>query len=282
MKINNNKTFILVIGAQKAGTSWLYRALNERKDTNFGVTKEYHIWDALDMESCSRFDLTQRSYAVNYAKFLGRLSFRKIYHVTRMQKNNSYYFEYFKKILDTVNITGDFTPSYAGLNAKRINWINDQFLKLDIQLKVVFLLRDPFERALSAYKMHIRNKRSEEINLRANFDDGFIEYIRSDNCKIRTKYEKTLNMLGNLDASISYHVDGYESLFFDKNLTSLESFLDLQIPRVLLKKTYNTASKKQKQSVTTEVREKFIDLYNQTYRTCFLNYPQLTSHWKGK
>jgi hypothetical protein len=41
-----NGTFVLGIGAQKAGSSWLHAQLNRRRDAEFGFLKEYHIHDA--------------------------------------------------------------------------------------------------------------------------------------------------------------------------------------------------------------------------------------------
>ncbi|MDA7431157.1 hypothetical protein N8463_01720 [Synechococcus sp. AH-601-P06] len=41
-----NGTFVLGLGAQTAGSSWLHAQLNRRRDANFGFLKEYHIHDA--------------------------------------------------------------------------------------------------------------------------------------------------------------------------------------------------------------------------------------------
>ena len=37
--------FILGLGAQKAGTSWLHTTLSKNDNVHMGFTKEYHIWD---------------------------------------------------------------------------------------------------------------------------------------------------------------------------------------------------------------------------------------------
>ena len=37
--------FILGLGAQKAGTSWLHSTLSKNDNVHMGFTKEYHIWD---------------------------------------------------------------------------------------------------------------------------------------------------------------------------------------------------------------------------------------------
>ena len=47
--------FLLGVGAQKAGTSWLHQQLQQRSDADFGFLKEYHIHDALTIPKLERF-----------------------------------------------------------------------------------------------------------------------------------------------------------------------------------------------------------------------------------
>jgi hypothetical protein len=42
------KIFILGVGAQKGGTTWLHRQLNNNKNIDLGFRKEYHIFDAIE------------------------------------------------------------------------------------------------------------------------------------------------------------------------------------------------------------------------------------------
>ena len=46
--------FLLGLGAQKAGTTWLHEQLQRRADTDFGVLKEYHVHDARTMPELAR------------------------------------------------------------------------------------------------------------------------------------------------------------------------------------------------------------------------------------
>lgn len=45
------KTFLLGVGAQKAGTTWLYDYLNDHPQTDMGLYKEYHLFDNLHVPS---------------------------------------------------------------------------------------------------------------------------------------------------------------------------------------------------------------------------------------
>ena len=44
-------TFLLGLGAQKAGTAWMHRYLESSPQCDPGFRKEYHVWDALDLPS---------------------------------------------------------------------------------------------------------------------------------------------------------------------------------------------------------------------------------------
>ena len=44
-------TFLLGLGAQKAGTAWMHRYLESSPQCDPGFRKEYHVWDAVDLPS---------------------------------------------------------------------------------------------------------------------------------------------------------------------------------------------------------------------------------------
>ena len=45
-----NRTFLLGVGAMKAGTTWLHDYLAASPQCEPGVRKEYHVFDSLDLE----------------------------------------------------------------------------------------------------------------------------------------------------------------------------------------------------------------------------------------
>ena len=47
--------FVLGLGAQKAGTSWLHRTLSKNDNVNLGFEKEYHVWDYVFSDLCANF-----------------------------------------------------------------------------------------------------------------------------------------------------------------------------------------------------------------------------------
>ena len=94
-------TFILGVGAQKAGTTWLYNQLNHCNFVNMGCLKEYHVWDAIYSEEMNSFISIPKKNEIP-AEALRRL----------MQTNSGAYEQYFSGLIsDNVTITGDITPS---------------------------------------------------------------------------------------------------------------------------------------------------------------------------
>lgn len=275
-----DKIFLFSIGAQKAGTSWLYQSLKKNYKVNFGIAKEYHIWDALHIPSCSRFDLRQRYTLQNYLKYYTKIPYTQLKIRKKMQENPDYYISYFKSILTKKNLTGDITPSYAGLSSVFIKNLADKFKKENITLKVVFLLRDPYKRALSAYKMHVRNKRIEEVDAHLNFSDGFKKYFMSKHCKLRTQYEKTIFQLNQIKDDVPVYIDSYESIFLEKKLEGLNNFIGCEISEMDIEKKYNYSPKNNENYLNEDLFPVFTNYYKETYTKCFEEFPDLTRNWR--
>ena len=168
------KTFILGVGAQKSGTSWLYRYLSAQTNSNFGALKEYHIWDALYIKECRNF-IAPNEDDLRY----------------NLQNIDGSYELYFNTLIsDNTNITGDITPSYSGLPSFAFEKIRKKIELAGFDIKVIFLMRDPFERCWSAVRMARRNGNTEfsEFELLRNS-------YNSEQFFFRTNYKATIEAL---------------------------------------------------------------------------------------
>ena len=143
------KTFLLGVGAQKAGTSWLHDQLHRRRDADFGFLKEYHVFDALELEHFSSF----RPQNPSPLKW-------RTWRRARMIRRPERYFSYFASRLKPshIRLTGDITPSYAGLSAKSFQHIRNAFAQRGVTTRAVFIMRDPVERFLSQQRMQLRKR----------------------------------------------------------------------------------------------------------------------------
>ena len=133
----------LCVGAQKAGTSWLYRQLESHPDFWMPPVKELHYFDELSrvppVRSARARDEAGRHFLENVRSLSAR-SHLDLEDYGRLFAS--------KRSL----ISGDITPAYSTLTDEIIERVVDHFPNL----KVVFLARDPVERAWSQLSMGVR------------------------------------------------------------------------------------------------------------------------------
>jgi len=133
----------MCVGAQKAGTTWLYRQLEPHPDFWMPPLKELHYLDNLNR---TKRRLPPRSKDERDACFLesiNDLSMRS--HIDL--DNYGRLFRHKGPLL-----SGDISPAYSTLTDEIIERVVDHFP----DLKVVFLARDPVERAWSQLSMGVR------------------------------------------------------------------------------------------------------------------------------
>ena len=207
--------FLLGLGAQKAGTSWLHTQLNRRRDADFGFLKEYHIHDALTLPAAGFSGRSRRS-------LLKPRTWRRQRFLDRPER----YYAYFAGLLRRpgIQLTGDITPSYCGLSASTLLTIHAGFINQGIPVKPLFLMRDPIERIVSSLRMQRRKQVLQD-------SAGEIEALR-DLCRerperinLRSDYGHTLTALKESFGLKHCFIATYEQLFHRDCWTDLCQFL---------------------------------------------------------
>src|ERR1700730_13069967 len=145
----------LCIGVQKAGTGWLYEQLREHPDFWMPPLKELHYFDRLGrarllptgkkqdrLETARKEARDERD-----VRFLDAMQILS----TRSQIDLPAYAALFGSKGSL--LSGDITPGYSILPDETIGRITSHFPKL----KVIFVARDPVERAWSQLSMWVRN-----------------------------------------------------------------------------------------------------------------------------
>jgi len=133
----------LCVGAQKAGTSWLYRQLEPHPDFWMPPVKELHYLDKLtrtkqfDGPRCG--DKRDASFLDGMQNLRGRFYLDLDSYGRLFQHKGAC-------------LSGDISPAYSTLNDEIIERVVNRFPTL----KVVFLARDPVERAWSQLSMGVR------------------------------------------------------------------------------------------------------------------------------
>jgi hypothetical protein len=142
----------LCIGAQKAGTTWLYQHLHLHPDFWMPPRKELHYFDQRGRAGCLGRPRKEDERDFHFLEALNRLSDQPFIDLDG-------YAQLFE--VKGSLISGDITPAYSTLEDEIIARITRRFPKL----KVIFLARDPVERALSQLSMDVRFKLTDPFDL---------------------------------------------------------------------------------------------------------------------
>ncbi|MGR8933317.1 MAG: sulfotransferase domain-containing protein [Gammaproteobacteria bacterium] len=146
-----NVPSFMCIGAQKAGTTWLYEMLSKHPEVGFSEKKEIHFWDK----------------EANYSKGLG----------------------WYLSLFETDKVYGDITPAYALLPSEKIKEVHH----LNPNLKILFILRNPIERAWSMALMQLRaSPKRKDKPIDKIPDSWFIKNFLSEGSLARGDYLKTI------------------------------------------------------------------------------------------
>lgn len=203
-------TFLLGLGAQKAGTAWMHRYLESSPQCDPGFRKEYHVWDAVDLPGGHVVRARIEKQGGDRARFL---------------VDPDAYFDYFTGLLDGgARLTADITPAYAGLSVERLAGIGSSFESRDVRAVSVYLMRDPVERVWSAVRMDARRRGIEhpgaaENRLRKITDDD--QYAR------RTRYDVAIAKIDEAFGRDRAFFGFYERLFDRSTLQDLCGFLGI-------------------------------------------------------
>ena len=132
----------LVIGAQRAGTTWLHRVLRQHPALWLPPVKELHYFDRLETKRTILDPKERRRVGV---KRLLSLDPWLVSYWFRA-RSDEWYARLFRAAKANGLVAGEITPAYATLDEtvlRRIKRMNDT-------IKLIFVMRDPVERAWSA------------------------------------------------------------------------------------------------------------------------------------
>jgi len=263
----SQKTFILGLGAQKAGTSWLYDYLAASGLVATQIIKEYHIWDALHVQGVDGLIVRKEDSELD---FENRVRYF-------MQQSPENYFTYFAYMLNkqAKSITCDITPLYSALDRRVLDQIQRGFAQRSILTKAVFLMRDPVERCWSAARMDSRNKLG---HTRVD-EDEVIARALSGMSELRTRYDVTVQEAEAVFQPGHIHFGIYEDMFDPEPLGKLSEFCRVPFRPSHTQKKLNVSEITA--PLSDAVYEKIARHYRQIYRFAERRFPQTTTLWRG-
>ena len=261
------KTFILGLGAQKAGTTWLYSFLSKsgkmaKPGKGEANPKEYHIWDH---------------------KRAGRHRTLKLRDGLVLSREN--YAQYFNLLLeDNVGkFATDISPSYSFTTQNDLMQLKQSFQQFDIQIKPVFLMRDPISRIHSHLSM-LRNRKVQYTYLKLDLtelDDNKVisGFSKLPIAKKRTSYHETLPRIDNVFGLENCYIGFYETMFSSDQIDALADYTG--IPAEHSHAAFNPNPSVYETELSRHIKQQIVKEYKLTYTYCLEKFPHLEQVWEG-
>ena len=248
------KTFILGVGAQKAGTTWLHRELSKSPVIDMGELKEYKCIRNRENGLANKIKRRRKDFEAikeltgtnKKPTFSNFLAMPKEHKQAWMTANSSFYYRYFESIIhnnSSTLATGDISPHYCVLTSKALTQTRKQLERKGFKVRVIFLMRDPVERIWSQVRM-IRQRRT--VQSVCDFPteiDAIVSCYAIDRMARNTRYETTIR---NLEAAFSpndIYYGFYENLFQPDSFKRLERFLEIPLQEPDFKTRINASPK---------------------------------------
>lgn len=280
-------TFVLGLGAQKAGTTWLHDYLGESEQFATGFRKEYHVLDALDppLEPHRRRYMLDMAAREVHRLEQGRSTRGGHLHAAAMLADPGRYFDYFTGLLGQPGIraTGDMTPAYALLGPDRLRVARDGFAARGVRVLPVFLMRDPVDRVWSAARMYVQGvgakKAEAEVTgdplkrLRAHYD--------KESYELRTRYDRTLAALDEVFAPGECYVGFFETLFTRESTAALCAMTGLAHHDPPVERRSNATRRNHEEQLPEETERMVAEHYAPVYAAVAARFPvtDLRSLW---
>jgi hypothetical protein len=202
--VPKNLPTFLGIGAQRAGTSWLYNQLLKHPEVWMPPVKEIHFFDRAlsypspnDLATASPYNrifgskLWERPRTVAGVKKIYELVMTGRFHQaiwwtkwTFGYYNDNWYRGLFSQA-KFHKACGEITPSYSLLDDDDIAKIKT----INPHMKIIFIIRNPIERAWSAIRFHIL----KGANLKPDSPEKIISVLKHPGMSLRGDYERILD-----------------------------------------------------------------------------------------
>jgi len=261
----------LCVGAQKAGTSWLYRQLEPHPDFWMPPVKELHYLDNLNrtrrLHAPRRGDERDTSFLEDMNN-LGARFYLDLDSYGRLFCHKG------------PLLSGDISPAYSTLTDEIIERVVNYFPNL----KVIFLARDPVERAWSQLSMGVRlgmispfDATDAEEVIRNLLNPGVL--IRSHPSKVVARWKRYVRP------------ESFRVYFFDdlkENPAELRRsvllFLggDPNKPSGKLKPDDNRDAAREKLRLTAKVRARIAQFFEQELKACAAELGGPAKRWPAR
>jgi len=281
---------LLCVGAPKAGTTWLYRYLRSHPDAHMRGVKELHYFDEVAFPTVTHYREAHRARAEGMRQRLrGTPPWRKRDLRAQLRDHDDWlrvrpgaggdhrdYLAYLSKGVGRRRLVGDVTPCYATLGRE----IFTQMTALGPDVRFVYLLRDPLDRAWSHARMlggrRASDTRTPEMIANRNFD-LFLKGEAAGFAR-RSDYASALSALTQVVPRDRLLVTFYENLFDGAELARLTAFLGLRAVPADTERVWNPGVSLK---IDPERRKRGLDRLREQYAFCHEFFEgQLPERWQ--
>lgn len=271
------KTFLLGVGCQKGGTTWLHHYLRASPQMEPGYRKEYHVFDSRDLpsEEWMRDRILGMADDELQKARRGEPADPVQLHRASMYVDPEFYFDYFAGLLRSrprIRLTADVTPDYAMLSADRMQHIKSSFEDRRVRTVAAFLMRDPVERVWSQIRMQQKRRPNrfpapaEEMVARL-YDEPVYE--------MRTRYDKTIAAVDSVFGEDEVYYGFYETLFTDDEVRRICELTGIRFRPPNFDRKANVSQAKPMSGLPDETIRLVANHYQDVYDAVAKRFPDL-------
>ena len=190
----------LIIGAQRAGTTWLHRVLRQHPSLWLAPVKELHYFDKPEIARTCLDEKERRRLGLRRLLSLDPWDLR----FWLGRRNDDWYAGLFRAAQRRGLIAGEVTPAYAILGEDVLRRIRS----MNGDMRLIFIMRDPLDRAWSAVNNALK---------KGQFDGGFsvdkaVARARSANAAARSTYTETIARIERIFPASQIHYCFFDDL----------------------------------------------------------------------
>jgi hypothetical protein len=260
----SQKVFVLGIGCQKGGTTWLHAYLAAHPMANMGFTKEYHVLDVHHVEESQEFRRATE-HRIAEDRNNNRPPNPSDLHLLEFYNDLEKYHDHFATLAadSRTRCVGDMTPAYAILPAAAFAQWRNAVTARHLKPLIVFTLRDPVERLWSAVRMRRRLTNTSDIpeaeELRA--------HASHPSAIKRTAYHVTLANIESVFHPNEIFVALYEELISAAEIQRLTQAIGIDFIAPDLTTRLNHTPKSH--AIPPELEREIALLHHNVYTECF-------------